>query len=52
MLVEKARVDAEDAQRILLAALNGLAGLFIINSARKEAVEMYRKVGLCETAES
>ena len=44
VLVEKARVEAEEAQRILLAALNGLAGLMILDSDRPQAVTLYRKV--------
>ena len=44
VLVEKARVEAEEAQRILLAALNGLAGLMILDSDRPQAVALYRKV--------
>ena len=44
VLVEKARVEAEEAQRILLAALNGLAGLMILDSDRAQAVALYRKV--------
>ncbi|CAK0735069.1 hypothetical protein CVIRNUC_000523 [Coccomyxa viridis] len=50
VLVEKARVEAEEAQRILLAALNGLAGLMILDSDRPQAVALYRKV--LSTAES
>ena len=42
--MEKARVEAEEAQRILLAALNGLAGLMILDSDRPQAVALYRKV--------
>lgn len=44
VLVEKARTEAEEAQRILLAALNGLAGLMILDSDRPQAVALYRKV--------
>ncbi len=43
VLVEKARTEAEEAQRILLAALNGLAGLMILDSDRQQAVALYRK---------
>ena len=51
VLVEKARVEAEEAQRILLAALNGLAGLMILDSDRPQAVALYRKVRAgCEHA--
>ena len=45
VLVEKARTEAEEAQRILLAALNGLAGLMILDSDRPQAVALYRKAG-------
>lgn len=43
VLVEKARNEAQEAQRILLAALNGLAGLMILDSDRAQAVALYRK---------
>ena len=43
VLVEKARTEAEEAQRILLAALNGLAGLMILDSNRPQAVALYRQ---------
>ena len=43
VLVEKARTEAEEAQRILLAALNGLAGLMILDSDRPQAVALYRQ---------
>ena len=42
--MEKARLEAEEAQRILLAALNGLAGLMILDSESPQAVALYRKV--------
>ena len=44
VLVEKARVEAEDAQRILLSALNGLAGLMLIDDDKAQAVALYRQV--------
>ena len=44
VLVEKARVEAEDAQRILLSALNGLAGLMLIEDDKTQAVALYRQV--------
>lgn len=44
VLVEKARNEAEEAQRILLAALNGLAGLMILDGDRAQAVALYRQV--------
>ena len=37
-------MEAEDAQRILLAALNGLAGLFVIEHRAADAIALYRKV--------
>lgn len=43
--MEKARTEAEEAQRILLAALNGLAGLMILDSDRPQAVALYRQAG-------
>jgi E3 ubiquitin-protein ligase SHPRH len=44
VLVERARLEAEDAQRILLASLNGLAGLFLIEHKAADAIGLYRKV--------
>ena len=44
VLVEKARVEAEDAQRILLASLNGLAGLMVLEKDNAKAVALYRQV--------
>ena len=41
--MEKARTEAEEAQRILLAALNGLAGLMILDGDRQQAVALYRQ---------
>ena len=37
-------MEAEDAQRILLSALNGLAGLMLIEDDRAQAVALYRQV--------
>ncbi len=42
--MERARLEAEDAQRILLASLNGLAGLFLIEHKAADAIGLYRKV--------
>ena len=44
VLVEKARVEAEDAQRVLLAALNGLAGIFLLESRPADGIALYRQV--------
>jgi len=44
VLVEKARVEAEDAQRLLLSALNGLAGIRLIEKDIFAAVGLYRQV--------
>lgn len=37
-------MEAEDAQRILLSALNGLAGLMLIEDDRAQAIALYRQV--------
>ena len=42
-LVGKARVEAEESQRLLLAALNGIAGLMILQEENAEAVAVYRQ---------
>jgi E3 ubiquitin-protein ligase SHPRH len=44
VLINKAKVEAEDAQRLLLSSLNGLAGLKIIQSNYPEAASFYRRV--------
>ncbi|KAG0629280.1 hypothetical protein M758_1G090600, partial [Ceratodon purpureus] len=43
VLVDKTRLDAEDAQRSLFGALNGLAGLAIIENDIPLAVQIYRE---------
>ncbi|KAK9844148.1 hypothetical protein WJX81_006007 [Elliptochloris bilobata] len=43
VLTGRARVEAEDAQRVLLAALNGLAGLMLLEGDPKLAVATYRQ---------
>jgi E3 ubiquitin-protein ligase SHPRH len=43
-LIEKARLECEEAQRALLAALNGLAGIANINQRYDEALQLYRRV--------
>ncbi len=40
----KQRIEAEDAQRLLLAALNGLAGLQLLAGRPEEAAATYRGV--------
>ena len=45
VLTNKARIEAEDAQRVLLAALNGLAALMLLENNRADAVQAYREVG-------
>lgn len=55
-LVERDREEAKEAQRCLLAACNGLAGVAILSGNRAEAVALYRQVltasqkhqGLCD----
>lgn len=43
-LLVRARLEAEDAQRVLLGALNGLAGLMLLDGKRVEAVATFREV--------
>ncbi len=45
VLTNKARIEAEDAQRVLLAALNGLAALMLLEHNEADAVQAYREVG-------
>lgn len=40
----RARLEAEDAQRVLLGALNGLAGLMLLDGKGAEAVATFREV--------
>lgn len=40
----RARLEAEDAQRVLLGALNGLAGLMLLDGKPAEAVATFREV--------
>ncbi|GBF99704.1 hypothetical protein Rsub_12416 [Raphidocelis subcapitata] len=42
VLTGKARTEAEEAQRAVVHALNGLAGLMLIEGKDKDAVELYR----------
>lgn len=39
----KARTEAEESQRLLLAALNGIAGLLLLQGEVGEAVAAYRE---------
>ena len=43
VLITKATVEAEEAQRQLIFSLNGLAGLLLLQGKRKEASEAYRE---------
>ncbi len=42
-LLARARLEAEDAQRALLGALNGLAGLMLLDDKPEEAVATFRE---------
>lgn len=47
VLVSKARLEAEDAQRVLLGALNGLAALMLLENGAAQtvmAIKTYREV--------
>lgn len=44
VLMAKAKIEAEDEQRLLLAALNGLAGLMLLEGDKREAIRVYREV--------
>jgi E3 ubiquitin-protein ligase SHPRH len=48
-LAAKARVEAEDAQRLLLSALNGLAAVMLLQGNPTSAVQTYREVGCLPT---
>eukprot|EP00961_Rhodomonas_salina_P156918 2112483-Rhodomonas_salina.1 len=43
-LVEKQRLDCEEANRLLVAAENGLAGICLLNDDHKGAVCRYKEV--------
>lgn len=55
-LIDKDRLEAEDSQRILIAAYNGLAGLDLLSGDVQSAVSWYSEilklekenVGLCD----
>lgn len=47
VLVSKAKLEAEDAQRVLLGALNGLAALMLLENGPTQtalAIKTYREV--------
>lgn len=47
VLVSKAKLEAEDAQRVLLGALNGLAALMLLENSPAQtalAIKTYREV--------
>jgi len=44
VMVGKAKVEAEDAQRLVLSTINGLAGLEILRDQFVEAASLYRSV--------
>lgn len=44
VLLAKAKNEAEDAQRLLLGALNGLAALMLVDARPADAVALYRQV--------
>lgn len=56
VLVRKDRVDAEEAQRALMAATNGIAGCLLMSGRLRSAADSYRcvlvtasrNVGFCE----
>lgn len=53
VMVGKAKVDAEDAQRLLLSTINGLAGLKILQEKYADAASDYRTVlKICKANES
>ncbi|UPR01651.1 E3 ubiquitin-protein ligase SHPRH [Chloropicon primus] len=43
MMIEKAKVDAEDTLRIVIFCLNGLASIFQLEGSKKDAVLAYRE---------
>lgn len=44
VLLAKAKVEAEDAQRMLFGALNGLAALLLADRQLADTVALYRQV--------
>lgn len=46
VLVSKAKLEAEDAQRMLLGALNGLAALMLLEEGAPQTIKTYREVGI------
>lgn len=45
VLLTKAKIEAEDAQRLLFGSLNGLAALMLLDTRPADAVALYRQVG-------
>lgn len=43
-LIKKTKLETEEAHRLLIASMNGLAGIHIIQEEWSQAVEMYRSV--------
>lgn len=43
-LVERDRVEAEEAQRVLMSVYNGLAGVALLQGRKRDAVAWYGKV--------
>lgn len=43
VLITKAKLEAEEAQRQLIFSLNGLAGLFLLQDKKEEAAHAYRE---------
>lgn len=55
VLLSKAKLEAEDAQRVLLGALNGLAALMLLEPGPSQtalAINTYRQVGQTPAAVS
>lgn len=44
VLLAKAKVEAEDAQRMLFGALNGIAALLLLDRNPADAIALYRQV--------
>lgn len=44
VMIGKSKVEAEDAQRLLLSTINGLAGIKILQQSFQDAASEYRKV--------
>lgn len=48
VLIAKAKIAAEEALRLLLFALNGLAALSVIDKNTVSAIALYREVSLMD----